>query len=125
WLAHTAAGAPHASIAIALGGPLALAVAYAALAGAAASRRVRLVLVGALAAAALLAGAGHGRTSPPGPAFTMSFLDVGQGDATLVQRDGRAILVDTGPPDGPIMQRLREAGVRRLDVLVLTHAQAD
>jgi competence protein ComEC len=55
----------------------------------------------------------------------VSFLDVGQGDATLLQRAGAAILVDTGPPDGPIMRRLTAAGVRRLDVLVLTHAQAD
>jgi competence protein ComEC len=55
----------------------------------------------------------------------VSFLDVGQGDATLLQLDGRAALVDTGPPDGPILSRLRTAGVRRLDVLLLTHAEAD
>jgi competence protein ComEC len=55
----------------------------------------------------------------------VSFLDVGQGDATLIQRGGRAILFDTGPPGGPIVARLREAGVRRLDALVITHAQAD
>jgi competence protein ComEC len=50
---------------------------------------------------------------------------VGQGDATLVQHEGAAVLVDTGPPDGPILARLRAAGVRALDVLVVTHAQAD
>jgi competence protein ComEC len=33
--------------------------------------------------------------------------------------------VDTGPPDGPILARLRQAHVQRLDALVLTHAQAD
>ena len=33
--------------------------------------------------------------------------------------------MDTGPPDGPILARLREAGARRLDALVVTHAQAD
>ncbi|MCW2958450.1 MAG: fold metallo-hydrolase, partial [Solirubrobacterales bacterium] len=37
----------------------------------------------------------------------------------------RAVLVDTGPPDGPVLERLRQAGVRALDVLVVTHAQAD
>ena len=42
-----------------------------------------------------------------------------------IQRRRSAILVDTGPPDGPIVARLRDAGVRRLDVLVVTHAQAD
>jgi competence protein ComEC len=57
--------------------------------------------------------------------LVVSFLDVGQGDATLLQRDGAAVLVDTGPPDGPILTRLREAHVKRLTALLLTHAQAD
>jgi len=35
------------------------------------------------------------------------------------------ILVDTGPPDGPVVRRLHEAGVRRLDALIITHDQAD
>ena len=35
------------------------------------------------------------------------------------------MLVDTGPPDGGVVARLRRAGVRRLDLLVVTHAQAD
>ena len=35
------------------------------------------------------------------------------------------MLVDTGPPGGPILRRLSEAGVERLDALVITHAQAD
>jgi competence protein ComEC len=61
----------------------------------------------------------------PPAGFAVSFLDVGQGDATLLQDGAAAVLVDTGPPDGPILDRLRSAGVRRLDLLVLTHAQAD
>jgi competence protein ComEC len=55
----------------------------------------------------------------------VSFLDIGQGDATLVQLDGASLLVDTGPPDGPIVRRLAQAHVKRLDALLLTHAQAD
>jgi competence protein ComEC len=35
------------------------------------------------------------------------------------------VLVDTGPPDGPILKRLAAARVGRLDALILTHAQAD
>ena len=35
------------------------------------------------------------------------------------------MLVDTGPPEGGVVGRLRRAGVRRLDVLVVTHAEAD
>jgi competence protein ComEC len=69
---------------------------------------------------------GHSGRPPPGPGETVvSFLDIGQGDATLIQRDGRSILFDTGPPGGPILKRLHEAGVKRLDGLVLTHAQTD
>ena len=55
----------------------------------------------------------------------MSFLDVGQGDATLIQLGATSVLVDTGPPDGPILERLQQADVKRLDALFLTHAEAD
>jgi competence protein ComEC len=57
--------------------------------------------------------------------LVVTFLDIGQGDATLLQRDTASVLVDTGPPGGPILRRLADAGVDRLDLLVLTHAQAD
>jgi competence protein ComEC len=96
-------------------------------------RRRRFVLAAAatsllLAVAMPLLAAARDRrgSGPRAPGeLVVSFLDIGQGDATLLQRDGAAILVDTGPPRGPIFQRLNEAGVRRLDVLVLTHAQVD
>ena len=125
WVAHVAAAAPHATVALSLGGPAALAAAYAGLGAVCVSRAARGLALGGLAAVALLAG--WQRTHPPGPPrhLTISFLDIGQGDATLVQHGPRAILVDTGPPDGPVLARLRQAGVRRLDLLVLTHAQAD
>jgi competence protein ComEC len=55
----------------------------------------------------------------------VTFLDIGQGDATLLQERRTSVLVDTGPPDGGIVARLRHAGVGRLDLLVVTHAQAD
>ena len=64
------------------------------------------------------------RAAGPGE-LVISFLDVGQGDATLIQLDGTAVLVDTGPPDGPILTRLKEAGIKRLDALMLTHAETD
>ena len=50
---------------------------------------------------------------------------MGQGDATLLQLDATAILFDTGPPGGPVLERLRDAGVDRLDALVVTHQSAD
>jgi competence protein ComEC len=125
WVAHAAAAAPHATVAVALGGPLAVVAAYAGLALLVVSPAVRGLAAGGLAALGIAAA--WQRAHPPGPPrdLTVSFLDIGQGDATLVQHGPRAILVDTGPPGGPVLDRLRDAGVRRLDLLVLTHAQLD
>ncbi len=55
----------------------------------------------------------------------MTALDIGQGDATLLQAGGHAILVDAGPAGDGIARKLKAAGVRRLDALVVTHPQAD
>jgi competence protein ComEC len=66
--------------------------------------------------------------SPPGPpaTLTVTFLDVGQGDATLIQHpDGSAVLFDGGPPEGGVARLLRRRGVRRLSALVMTHASRD
>lgn len=64
---------------------------------------------------------------PPQPDFlTVSFLDVGQGDATLIQDPGGgAVLFDGGPPEGRVARLLRGAGVRRLSAVVMTHASRD
>ena len=91
-------------------------------------RRRRVPTVAALAAAlAVAVGAAQSRAAaPPDPTtLVVSFLDVGQGDATLVQLGGTTVLVDTGRPDGPILERLEQAGVKRLDALMLTHAETD
>jgi competence protein ComEC len=145
WVAHAAAGAPLAAIPV-HASPVAVFTAWAALIGAVAAvvrralaadragtrwriaRPMRIALAGAAVAALGVAGVTRAAGGPPPPArgeVVISFLDIGQGDATLIQLDGAAVLVDTGPPDGPILQRLREAHVKRLDALVLTHAQAD
>jgi competence protein ComEC len=141
WVAHTFAAAPAAAVPVRLGSPAALAGVYAALVAAilgvvAAWRRMTALEVRGRAVAAIVAvaltGLGcaaaleAGSVGPPAPGeLVVSFLDVGQGDATLLQKDGVAVLVDTGPPGGPILKRLSEAGVERLDALVITHAQAD
>src|SRR5204862_5763820 len=64
---------------------------------------------------------------PPPPARpTVSFLDVGQGDATLIQDGaGASVLFDGGPPQARVYRKLREAGVRRLDLMVATHQSLD
>nr|MBA2514133.1 ComEC/Rec2 family competence protein [Solirubrobacterales bacterium] len=141
WVAHIAAGYRSASVEVHVANVVVVALAYAgmgatALAARAAARRTARLSVGVrrrasavgLLGAALLAAVVIERAGPPPRSrneLVVSFLEVGQGDATLLQHRDTAVLVDTGPPGGPILQRLREAGVRRLDALVLTHAQAD
>ncbi len=52
--------------------------------------------------------------------------DVGQGAALLVSTgEHSAIMVDVGPAEGRSQDCLARAGVRRLDLLVLTHPHAD
>ncbi len=69
---------------------------------------------------------------PPAPP-RLVFLEVGQGDATLVQGRDAAVLVDAGIAlrEGPdlgksvVVPALRALGVERLDLLVASHADLD
>ena len=62
---------------------------------------------------------------PPPEGLRVSFLDVGQGDAILLQVPEGAVLIDQGPPEANVAERLRAFGVRSLSALVLTHPQRD
>jgi len=78
----------------------------------------------------LLAGCVPGRAAPEGvptadAPFTLTALDVGQGDALLLRAPGAVVLVDTGEPDADVVRLLRREGVDRLDLLVITHAHLD
>jgi competence protein ComEC len=54
------------------------------------------------------------------------FVDVGQGDCTLiVAPDGATALIDGGNEDGLALAYLRELGVEHLDVVIATHPHAD
>ena len=65
-----------------------------------------------------------GSTASPG--LRVSVLNVGQGDAILLQpRSAPAVLVDGGPYGDGLAARLREAGVERLGAAVITHDQSD
>ena len=89
-------------------------------------RRRRWVVVVVLLA--VLAMGLRQAVSAPGPPgrLTVSFLDVGQGDATLAQHpDGGAVLFDGGPREARVARLLRRAGVERLSAVVATHASAD
>jgi competence protein ComEC len=69
-------------------------------------------------------GSGAASHSPPGLAVRV--LDVGQGDSILLQPPGAdPVLVDTGPPDDGIGDRLRQLGIGRLAAIVITHDQSD
>jgi len=90
------------------------------------SVRRRAALVTAAAALAALALTRLTAAPAPPDQLTVTFLDVGQGDATLVQHpDGTAVLFDGGPPEGRVARLLRQAGVRRLSAVVMTHASRD
>lgn len=54
-------------------------------------------------------------------------IDVGQGDASLLQYDALTILIDTGPPQAAmeLASYLKALGIRRLDLLILTHPHDD
>jgi competence protein ComEC len=60
--------------------------------------------------------------------LTVRFLDVGQGDSTLVTfPDGKNLLVDGGNNQYAqrVVQDLRDSGVKTLDFVVATHPDAD
>jgi len=62
---------------------------------------------------------------PPPTGLRITFLDVGQGDAILLQVPEGSVLVDQGPPEADVARQLRGLGVGRLSALVLTHPQRD
>jgi competence protein ComEC len=59
-------------------------------------------------------------------ALTVTFFDVGEGDAALVRSPGGAsILIDGGPDPEQVATKLAAAGVHRLDMIVATHPHLD
>jgi beta-lactamase superfamily II metal-dependent hydrolase len=73
--------------------------------------------------AALLLGT---LTAADTPAVAITFLNVGQGDATLIQSpDGKRALVDAGRATWGVLERLEVMGVDTLDLVVATHADMD
>ena len=70
---------------------------------------------------------GSAGTPPsPGTDLMVRILDVGQGDSILLQPPGaEPVLVDTGPPDDGVEDRLHQLGVERLAAIVISHDQSD
>jgi competence protein ComEC len=89
-----------------------------------ARHRAALLAAGAATVALAWAHAASPRAAPD--RLTVSFLDVGQGDATLIQDGaGASVLFDGGPPEARVYRQLRESGVRHLDLAVATHQSRD
>jgi competence protein ComEC len=63
---------------------------------------------------------------PPKAGLRIEVLDVGQGDAILLQpAQAGPVLVDTGPPGSELLGELASAGVERLAAVVITHDESD
>ncbi|MFA5493356.1 MAG: DNA internalization-related competence protein ComEC/Rec2 [Porticoccaceae bacterium] len=80
----------------------------------------------------LLAGLLLGR-SPPGPAFELTVLDVGQGLAAVIRAGDHTLVYDAGPRfseafnagSGIVLPYLRSRGIESVDLLVISHGDND
>ena len=80
--------------------------------------------------AVVITRTGSGRSRSRGGVFPRSlevhFIDVGQGDAILIRTpDRRHILIDAGRRRRTVADYLDNVGVRRLDLVIMTHPHAD
>jgi competence protein ComEC len=101
-----------------------LGVAGSALVAGAAAALPRLRPMAALAGAVAVALATVPPGPPPGP--LLEVLDVGQGDAVLLRGPaGEVVLVDGGPDPRLLRRELRDRGISRIGLLVVTHLHAD
>ncbi len=106
-----------------------------ALTGIGLSAALLLPVAGLRCAAASMAGALLLGTAvkPPAGGFTLTAMDIGQGLATVVETRRHALVFDTGPrwlsgraaAQVALLPYLRARGIRAIDVLVLSHDDAD
>lgn len=59
--------------------------------------------------------------------FSILFIDVGQGDAALVECDGRYMLIDGGDTsaEDKVYEVLEQKGIQHLDILAISHLHSD
>lgn len=84
-----------------------------------------MILLAALAPTGVAVWAG-GAPETAGGSLVVHFIDVDQGDATLIQGPGVAILIDAGRHDrDDVVPYLKQQGVTDLDLVIITHPHAD
>ena len=103
-------------------------------------KRLTIAMTALLSLCLLFAGCGGGKTAdnssaaPSSPAateagkgLTVKMLNVGQGDAILIQSPDQTVLIDTSDLDEQekLRNELKKAGIKRIDKLILTHPHAD
>jgi len=69
-----------------------------------------------------------GNLATASPAFRIRALDIGQGDAFLIEAGGKVALIDGGPDPARLLAELGAslpAWRRRIDLVALTHAHLD
>jgi competence protein ComEC len=117
-----------AALGLAVGVTLLLLVRRRLLASARVRRRLPLL---ATAAAGLVLVTVAWATTRPNPSWSpprglrVTFLDVGQGDAVLLETRRARVLVDQGPPEADVAGQLSSLGIASLSALVLTHPPRD
>jgi len=70
----------------------------------------------------------NGRTLPDLPYLSVSFLDIGQGDAIFIETPDRVQMLIDGGPDGTVIRELAKIMSphdRTIDIVVATHADKD
>jgi competence protein ComEC len=103
--------------------------------------RAAVIVAVTLVVTAGLAGVWRAAAAGPGEILQVTFLDIGQGDAILIEAPGgQAMLVDAGPAVRPdprsgrpgydagadvVLPALSDRGIRRLEYLLLTHPDQD
>ncbi len=89
-------------------------------------RPAMAVLAAAVAWLTLWPGGKHAPMAAAPAGLRIEVLDVGQGDAILLQPAAApAVLVDGGPPGDDLVGKLGEAGVARLGAVVASHDEED
>ena len=66
-------------------------------------------------------------TPPENSTFEVHYIDVGQGDCSLILCDGKAMLIDGGEASesSKVYAYMKKLGVDHLDYIVATHAHSD